>query len=1459
MDPFTLSLITSIIGTCLYSSVLRIADETIDIPLNEKNIIDRLTKNEASFASIIEKTFQSISPVIKKEKFYEFLKSYEGIEIVKRIYSYDLYDEGELNNLEKIKEDFCKRVTLYFENNKEMSTAAPNLFFLLFKCCQESLKEIIDEKGFLAFDYRIRAYFSILDERFNKYQNRLSDKIETNNELITRVLDNTDKIFNTLTNSRHEAFCNAYISPNEIFGRVDLEHFTGREWLLDKVDSFLSRNDRGYFILEAEAGLGKTAFLAWLVRKRGYIHNFCELTQGPEKIGDALKNLSSQLALFYNLSPEGILPSDAASRPDYLYDLLEKASKKHCDGEKIVLVIDALDEAGTLKYQNVLGLPKSLPKGVFIIASQCPVGVTLSIDTVKTCRDFCRLSDFKEENEEDIRRFLHNVITWPKIAALLKEHNYTSDKFVSILIKKCQGVWIYLHYVIPEIESGARSISDLDSLPEGLLNYYIGYWIRWREKDQWDESYLPLLANLAVAQESISIEQLKVWADSTMSVSKLQRLLKVEWRPYIIISLYDDQKKYRFYHQSLKDFFNDQVKRKNLSTADESFLEELKEATFKAHKNLAERYLTAWGILEGELPRLQDNQNLAIDEGYGLHYLVFHLEALDRVKDIHRLLSLETAEKHNAWYEAKDAYGTVADYMVDVARAWQLVEKASESKIKEGKIPSTIKMEIFYSLVSASVNSLCVNFPPKLLVMLVKKDIWTLEKGLACVLQIQRPEKRVEALISIIHNLSESQLSDSQREVILIKALEAAAQIQIDYEQGETFVNIAPYLPHSMMKEALDAVIQIQNEHYQVKMLASIAPCLPESLIKDALKIAVNFQDELNRANALIGIASRLPESLIKEALDAAKQIQNHYYQANVFVKIAFYLPKSEVEGILKETLNAAMQVQNEGLRANVLVKIASHPSEAMVKEVFDAAMQIQNEGFRAKILVKIASHPSETMVKEAFDALIQIRDQYCRVMALSEIVSGLPASMKKEALREAQNVTAQIQDHYYRAMALFELAFHLSKHKRGKARWKALDAAIQIQNEESKVEMLVKLAPYISIYFKEKSVDSIIQVQNPVKRAELLSKLFPILSLSEKEKVLDEVIQVYNEHFRAQLLTKLAFYLPESMKKQASDAAIKIQHGEARAIALCGLAPYLPVSLMKEVLDAAIKIHVSFIRAEALAEIAFYMPELMGTEALKEALNAAKKIPDQRYLVKLFVKIAPCLSESLRKEVLEEALKVAVEIPDEYLRFQDGSHRAEALVEIAPKLPKSMMNKLLDAAKQIQEDFDLAEALIGISSYLPELLMKETLNAATQIRLKHVRDDALAKIYLNMHGSMTKDKSDAVTQIQDNSDREKVFTRKAFHLSESMSKEALDAAMQIQNDSEQAEALAKILSNYVNVFSLDQLYAIWIKVLRGSTISRRELFINLGEIIPVIYKLGEEKALNETFYAIRDVTRWWP
>lgn len=390
----------------------------------------------------------------------------------------------------------------------------------------------------------------------------------------------------------------AYIKPWEVFDRTSRLPFTGREWLLEEVDSFLNKHDRGYFILEANAGLGKTAFLAWLVKERGYFHHFCELSPGTEGISDGLKNLAAQLALAYELRPEGVLP-DAASRPDYLYDLLKNAAEKRDTGEKIVVVVDALDEAGALGNQNVLGLPTGLPEGVCFIVSQRPATAPLTVKDSATFREYFRFSAEDDENQADMRRFLEYASRRPTVVRLLQEseQQYTSEQFITTLMEKCGGVWIYLYFVIQEIVQGERSPLDLAALPEGMTQYYAHYWQRWRHTDEqeWDEVYLPLLTTLAASQEALSCQRLVEWSGAKIAERNLRRLLEREWRPFLAIAKQGKHSRYRFYHATLQEFFDGQLAQENLSLDEIELAEELSEETQRRHNHLVERYLQAWG------------------------------------------------------------------------------------------------------------------------------------------------------------------------------------------------------------------------------------------------------------------------------------------------------------------------------------------------------------------------------------------------------------------------------------------------------------------------------------------------------------------------------------------------------------------------------------------------------------------------------------------------------------------------------------------------------------------------------------------------------------------------------------------------------------------------------------------------------------------------------------------------
>lgn len=82
------------------------------------------------------------------------------------------------------------------------------------------------------------------------------------------------------------------IEPAMSSGTYDTHRtpFIGREWLFGQVDNFIAAHNRGYILIEGEAGVGKSAFALWLAATRGYPAHFTRLPGGRET-AIAVKNL----------------------------------------------------------------------------------------------------------------------------------------------------------------------------------------------------------------------------------------------------------------------------------------------------------------------------------------------------------------------------------------------------------------------------------------------------------------------------------------------------------------------------------------------------------------------------------------------------------------------------------------------------------------------------------------------------------------------------------------------------------------------------------------------------------------------------------------------------------------------------------------------------------------------------------------------------------------------------------------------------------------------------------------------------------------------------------------------------------------------------------------------------------------------------------------------------------------
>lgn len=335
---------------------------------------------------------------------------------------------------------------------------------------------------------------------------------------------------NTFFTGGYQPLREAYIDPGEVFDRVGVDDFVGREWLIDDLDRFLEEHDRGYFVIQAEAGLGKTALLAHLVKTRGWIHHFAEQAPGEAGINNTRLNLAAQVMRAFELDSghdgPAAVPETAAARPDYLGSLLRSACDQLGDGEKIVVAIDALDEAGTRPGEQVLGLPRTLPPGAFVVATKRPVPVLLSTEGP---REDVQINAASEANVNDLRRFLTRAVEMPAVMTALDNSGLSAEQFTQALLDRSAGVWIYVHYFIGHIEWDQPAQIDLDALPLGIWGWYYDFWQRWRDEHaaEWYARHLPVLATLAAAHEELSLATLCTLAGVEPPLEEIPP----RWRP----------------------------------------------------------------------------------------------------------------------------------------------------------------------------------------------------------------------------------------------------------------------------------------------------------------------------------------------------------------------------------------------------------------------------------------------------------------------------------------------------------------------------------------------------------------------------------------------------------------------------------------------------------------------------------------------------------------------------------------------------------------------------------------------------------------------------------------------------------------------------------------------------------------------------------------------------------------
>ncbi|MEW2402975.1 hypothetical protein [Streptomyces sp. NPDC046862] len=576
--------------------------------------------------------------------------------------------------------------------------------------------------------------------------------------------------------------------------------------LVAEFHRFLGERDRGYFAVEAEPGMGKSAFAAWVeARQETDAAHFVQNGARAGLTPTAVRSLGAQLITTWrldDLAPDELL-SDGSGEPEWLALVIERAAARRDEqrpGRPIVVVVDALEAVHEYPALELpFGLPQHLPGGVYVVVT-ARTGRLRNTPADQTHR--VTLPPDDPGNLKALDGFLRTRSRNDSgLAHALDRYGVDEGSFAAQVLERSGGSWVYAHYVLKSIGEAPQMVRCLPELPRGLDEYYKNRVLPLclTPDKQWDERRIALLAALGAAAEPVDGPTLCSLAGID-EPSLVDALMRDGLRPFCTVVTPEDDPdgppRYTPHHPSLREYLS--------SSSDAA----LRRATRAAHARICDRYLTAWGGLDSGLDALAGHLELAdADAGYPVRQMVSHLLEAGRESEVHRLLAVSRGGR-NLWYAVHERAGGIGAYLRDI----ELAETAAEG----------LGTRLRYRLIRASVTSAVTALPPGLVREMVTRGLWTAEQAFHRVERMGDPMLQARALLLLVPDLPKRLHPD-------VLTLAAAYG---DEDRAPVLEEIIPLLDDGLVAATLEPVLATDSGLPLPGPLVALAARLPHDELR---------------------------------------------------------------------------------------------------------------------------------------------------------------------------------------------------------------------------------------------------------------------------------------------------------------------------------------------------------------------------------------------------------------------------------------------------------------------------------------------------------------------------------------------------------------------------------------------------------------------------------------------------
>ena len=297
--------------------------------------------------------------------------------------------------------------------------------------------------------------------------------------------------------------------------------------------------------------MGKSAIAAkYVLDNPEAICFFNSRAEGMNRPELFLKKIREQLITPYELP-------DAQDAD--LYTLLSKVREKLSSGERLVIVVDALDEVDQDQSGNLLYLPTILPDGIYFLLTRRPYNqnekrLQLSPATPSQELD---LRENAQQSHRDVKEYIRKLLEDGEYQQGLtqwieKQPSLSNHKFVEEIAAKSENNFMYLRYVLPEIAKGFYNDKPLNELPVGLQNYYENHWqLMGMTTNHLSRDKIKIVYVMCELGDAVSRRLIAKY--SNQDELTVQKVLD-GWAQFLQKQESYRPQRYRFYHESFRDF-----------------------------------------------------------------------------------------------------------------------------------------------------------------------------------------------------------------------------------------------------------------------------------------------------------------------------------------------------------------------------------------------------------------------------------------------------------------------------------------------------------------------------------------------------------------------------------------------------------------------------------------------------------------------------------------------------------------------------------------------------------------------------------------------------------------------------------------------------------------------------------------------------------------------------------------